>query len=214
MTRHLLEHLVDRRLLLFRGAGHWRAETCHVTVDGDRLSATGTQLGVTPIPYRLEYTLDTSAGWVTTALVAEVVGEGWWRHLELRRSAAGQWSHEVAARGSVDLPAPDGPLPDLAQAVDCDLGWSPLTNVLPVRRLDLHRAPGSAALLMAWVAVPALSVHRSEQRYDHVRTTPTGAIVRYLGAHRGFEGDLELDHDGFVLRYPDLAERVTGDRAP
>jgi hypothetical protein len=32
--------------------------------------------------------------------------------------------------------------------------------------------------------------------------------VRYVGEHRSFVGELELDHDGFVLLYPELARRV------
>jgi hypothetical protein len=57
---------------------------------------------------------------------------------------------------------------------------------------------------MAWVKVPDLSVHRSEQRYEPVDER----TVRYVGKHRSFVGELELDRDGLVVRYPELAERV------
>ena len=33
--------------------------------------------------------------------------------------------------------------------------------------------------------------------------------VRYVGRHRSFEGELELDEDGFVVRYPGLGVRVS-----
>lgn len=73
-------------------------------------------------------------------------------------------------------------------AVDCDLGRSPLTNVMPVRRHRLHEAPGAVDFLMAWVSVPDLGVHRSRQRYEHLRpvAVDSPAVVRYVGAHRGF----------------------------
>jgi hypothetical protein len=32
--------------------------------------------------------------------------------------------------------------------------------------------------------------------------------VRYVEEHRGFVGELQLDGDGLVVVYPDLAERV------
>jgi hypothetical protein len=60
------------------------------------------------------------------------------------------------------------------------------------------------------VSVPDLGVHPSRQRYQHLRP-PAGdapAVVRYVGAHRGFEGELQLDTDGFVLTYPGLGRRV------
>ncbi|CAN5355707.1 hypothetical protein BH20ACT9_BH20ACT9_00290 [soil metagenome] len=96
----------------------------------------------------------------------------------------------------------------MAGAVDCDLGYSPLTNLLPVRRHGLHERPGGADFVMAWVSVPDLGMHPSQQRYEHVRRQAGGATVRYVGAHRGFTGDLELDEDGLVLVYPHLARRV------
>ncbi len=73
---------------------------------------------------------------------------------------------------------------------------------MPVRRHDLHRRPGAVDFLMAWVSVPDLAVHPSRQRYEHVRVDDEGAVVRYVGAHRGFEGELQLDPDGFVFVIP------------
>jgi hypothetical protein len=51
-------------------------------------------------------------------------------------------------------------------------------------------------------------VHVSVQRYKHLRTTPTGAVVRF--ASGDFTADLVVDTAGLVLDYPDLARRVTG----
>ena len=48
------------RLLIWRGLDEWRAEATHVRIDGDRLTAQGTQLGAHP--YRLDYRLVTGAG--------------------------------------------------------------------------------------------------------------------------------------------------------
>jgi len=97
----------------------------------------------------------------------------------------------------------------VAGALDCDLGRSPVTNVLPVRRHDLHRQPGGFDFLMAWVSVPDLAVRPANQRYQHLRLDPGGgAVVRYEGAQRGVDRELTLDAQGFVLIYPDLAQRV------
>ena len=198
-----------REMLLWTGLGTWRAEASEVELDDDRLSASGTQLGVDPLPYRLDYSLRTGPRFVTERLEVTVRGQGWRRHLDLRHDGSGTWTCTVDQDGEVDLPAPGGDLTSVTGALDCDLGRSPITNVLPVRRHDLHRGPGGFDFLMAWVSVPDLAVHPANQRYEHVRLNPDGgAAVRYVGAHRGVDLELTLDAQGFVLHYPDLAERV------
>jgi hypothetical protein len=57
---------------------------------------------------------------------------------------------------------------------------------------------------MAWVSLPDLKVHRSEQRYEHL------APGRVRFSSDGFTADLELDADGLVITYPGLARRASG----
>jgi hypothetical protein len=59
---------------------------------------------------------------------------------------------------------------------------------------------------MAGIEVPELRVFGSAQRYEHVRP----GVARYVdrGAFDGFTAELELDREGLVVRWPDLAERV------
>lgn len=179
---------------MWAGTDEWRAETADVRPRPDGFTATGVQLGLTPEPYRLDYVLETTAAWLTSTLQVTAAGDGWRRSLQLARDPHGRWSSE----GDDDLSA-------LAGAADCDLGLSPLTNAMPILRHRLHREPGAVELTMAWVSVPDLGVHVSVQRYEHLRTTPTGAVVRF--ASGDFTADLVLDRAGFVLDYPDLARR-------
>jgi hypothetical protein len=177
-------------LLVWRGLEEWLAEACEVAVDRDRLHARGAQLGAEPHPYRADYELTTGADWVTETLYVTCAG----RRLDLIRAPDGSW----LANGE--------PLPDVQGALDCDLAFSPLTNFMPARRLT-----GDAAdHVMAWVSLPDLAVRRSEQRYERIDERH----VRYVGLDSDFTADLELDEDGFVVRYPRLAERVpSGARA-
>jgi uncharacterized protein len=80
-----------------------------------------------------------------------------------------------------------------------DLGYSPLFNSLPV----LAGLEGASDFVMTWVDVPSLEVSRSEQRYEPLG----GRVVRY--SEGSFVADIELDGEGFVVRYPGLAERVS-----
>jgi hypothetical protein len=100
----------------------------------------------------------------------------------------------------------------LGGALDCDLGFSPLTNTMPVLRHGLHRQPGRVDLVMVWISVPDLGVHAFHQRYENLGGERGGAIVRYASVEEGretFTADLELDHDGLVRHYPGLARRIT-----
>jgi hypothetical protein len=172
-------------LLVWRGLEEWLAEACEVTLSGDQLEARGVQLGAEPHPYRADYELTTGAEWVTERLLVRC-GE---RSLDLRRAGDGTWT----ANGE--------PQAHVADALDCDLAFSPLTNFMPAQRL----AGEPADFVMAWVSLPDLAVLRSEQRYEPIDEHH----VRFIGLADGFTAELELDEAGLVVRYPRLAERVS-----
>ena len=180
------------RALVWSGVEEWLAEHAQVDVLHDGVLATGVQLGVEPEPYRLDYLLDVPHDWITRRLEIAASGAGWRRSLVLEHDGAGHWTANSERVTDVD------------GALDCDLAFSPLTNLMPVRRSGLHQRPGSEDLVMAWVSVPDLRVHASPQRYEHVRPE----VVRYVALDGDFTAELELDHDGLVVRYPRLAERV------
>jgi hypothetical protein len=198
-------------LALWRALDGFGAEVCELELEADRLRARGTQLGAEPVPYRLDYELATEPGFVTAELHAVARGGGWERRLALRRDTDGAWSAEGGVNGDLHLPPPGGDPEPFAEAIDCDLGRSPLTNTLPVLRCRLLAAAAAPQdFVMAWVSVPDLGVHRSEQRYEPVSTDAEGAVIRYVGRHREFVGDLRFDRRGLVVHYPELAELVAG----
>ena len=78
---------------------------------------------------------------------------------------------------------------------------------MPILRHGFQRG-GSGDFVMAFVRTPSLRVEASPQRYEHVRTTENGAVVRYISRDGDFTADLELDADGLLVHYPRLARRV------
>jgi hypothetical protein len=184
------------RALTWHGVEEWLAEHAQVELSDDGVLATGVQLGVEPHDYRIDYRLDVPSGWITRRLEVDASGAGWRRSLVLEHDGAGGWRRDGEPDGALD------------GALDCDLAFSPLTNVMPIRRHELHEREGSQNFVMAWVSVPDLAVHASPQLYEHVRT----GVVRYAALDGDFSAELELDEDGLVVRYPRLAERVSEPR--
>src|SRR5438128_7794163 len=57
---------------------------------------------------------------------------------------------------------------DLAGCIDIDLGWSPSTNTIAIRRLNLPVGARSGPLTMAWVRFPELTIQLLTQDYQHI----------------------------------------------
>jgi hypothetical protein len=182
---------------------------------GDRLKAEGVAIGSDPEPYRLEYSLETGARFITTKVIVTSTGDGWSRKLDLRREpGSGGWSAEVEQHGEVDMPDAGGDLATFdcrdgsVGALDPDLGLSPLFNSMPVLRHGLHEGGKANDFLMVWISVPDLSLHPSPQRYTHLETTLAGEhVVRFeaVGDGEDFVADVLFDDDGVVLDYPGIA---------
>ena len=110
-----------RQVVVWSGVDSWRAEIARVDLTADGVRATGTQIGVDPVAYRLDYELDASENFVTRELRVQAEGEGWSRGLHVRHDGRGAWSCEADGAGAVDLPAPGGDVEAVAGALDCDL---------------------------------------------------------------------------------------------
>lgn len=196
------------RMFAWEGVADWRAEVATVRLTPSGLIAQGVQLGASPFPYRMEYEVHAPHNWVTERLSVTIESPSSRRSIELTHDGRGTWVCEATMAGHDQLAPPGGPASDVAGAFDCDLGFSPLTNAMPIRRLNLNTHAGGEDFVMAWVSVPDLRLIRSEQRYEHVSCDPERSIVRYVGRHRGFAGELTLDPDGFVVTYPGMARLV------
>ena len=107
--------------------------------------------------------------------------------LDIARSPSGKWT--VGGERATSLDGCD----------DIDLAFSPATNLLPLRRLDLP-VGASAAVRAAWVRFPELTTEVLEQVYT--RLSPERYL--YESAGGSFRRELVVDPVGFVLDYPGL----------
>jgi hypothetical protein len=183
-------------------------EFAEIQLAAQQLSATGVAIGSRPVPYRLDYSLDTTRGFVTSRLRVSSIGEGWRRSIDLQRDKAGIWSITADQDGDVELPAAGGDPGAFANTLDCDLGLSPVTNLMPILRNDLLAGGGPVELTTAWVSVPDLSVRPDSQRYLLLRMSPDERVIRFEATDGTFTADIAVDADGVVIDYPGIARRL------
>ena len=82
--------------------------------------------------------------------------------------------------------------------IDIDLNFSPVTNLLPIRRLGLI-AGESKAVRAAWLRFPSFELEPLDQTYTRLNET----TVRYESGGGKFVTELEVDELGLVTTYPD-----------
>jgi len=93
---------------------------------------------------------------------------------------------------------------NLAGCLDVDLGFTPATNLLAVRRLAL-RVGQRAEAPAAYLEFPGLRFIRLPQRYERVGR----AEYSYEAPTVGYAGILKVSSLGAVIHYPGLFELIT-----
>jgi uncharacterized protein len=97
-----------------------------------------------------------------------------------------------------ECPAVDG-------CTDIDLNFSPSTNLLPIRRLDLA-VGDEAQVRAAWLRFPGFTLEPLEQLYRRVDET----TYRYESAGGRFAVDLRVTAAGFAVHYPGFWQAENG----
>ena len=132
------------------------------------------------LPARIDYSISTSPAWVTQQVRIELAAG------DLRRTVGLVQNEGWLVDGT--------PRPDLDGCVDVDLGWTPATNLLPLRRVPLEDGQ-SMTTIAAWVRFPELDIVPSHQTYTRL------ARDRVLYQSATFEAELVVTPDGIVTTY-------------
>jgi hypothetical protein len=138
-------------------------------------------------PCRLEYEIACDPDWLTRRCTLTGYVGASTVALDVARNAVGEWTVGGATGAGLD------------GCHDIDLGFSPATNLLPIRRLRLPIG-AKAEVRAAWVRFPELTVEVLDQVYTRL------AEDRYLYESAGgsFRRELRVDDAGFVVDYPDF----------
>ncbi|MEO8437085.1 MAG: putative glycolipid-binding domain-containing protein [Chloroflexota bacterium] len=158
-------------------------EHCTLIVRDGGLSLVGTVLGAEGgVPVRVEYRVLADAAGLTTAVHVRDLRGFEQRTMTLERDAKGNWSVDGAVQKA------------LKGCTDVDLGCSPSTNTLPIRRLGLGIGAAST-IKAAWIRFPELTVVKAAQTYTRLDEF----TYRYSSAT--FTAELTVDDDGLVTSY-------------
>lgn len=134
-------------------------------------------------PCRLDYVVRCDADWRTQQ--CSVWGWVGSESIDIEiRTEKGRWSLGETVCAEVE------------GALDIDLNFSPSTNLLPIRRLELD-VGHEAAVRAAWLRFPSFELAPLEQTYRRLDATR----YRYESVS-GFVAELETDGNGFVTDYP------------
>lgn len=158
-------------------------EHCELAVRAGGVSLVGTVLGsVEGVPIRLEYRVLADGAGLTSAVHVRDLRGFDQRTLTVERSTKGAWTVNGAAASA------------LKGCTDIDLGFSPSTNTLPLRRLRL--AVGhSATIKAAWVRFPEFDLVKAAQTYTRLDE------YTYRYASGDFAAELTVDDDFLVASY-------------
>jgi len=138
-------------------------------------------------PCRLEYQIICDAAWRT--LSGKV--EGWLGNtvvdIQIKTDLTGLWWLNDLEQSNV------------VGCIDVDLNFSPSTNLIPIRRLDL--AVGEKAdVRAAWLRFPSFTLEPLPQQYHCLSEN----AYRYESVGGQFVADLKVNRSGFVIDYPGI----------
>jgi hypothetical protein len=174
-------------------------ESVRVQVSGKRIKANGRIVAAatdTNPAFAAYYDLLTDETGATKRLGMTVTVAERERQLVVARDEENMWlvtDHQGDSRSAYE------------GALDVDVVFSPFFNALPIRRRGLHEHADSITVPTIYVRLPEMSV--------------TSALVSYSSSAAGSgegikvhspvsEVTLTVDADGFIVDYPDLAERI------
>ncbi|VWX56544.1 conserved hypothetical protein [Burkholderiales bacterium 8X] len=103
------------------------------------------------------------------------------------RDARGKWKRD------------DDIFPNLERCIDLDLGFTPATNLIALRRMNLAIGE-SAEAPAAWLDLSADHLDELSQRYRRT----SDSCYAYDAPRFGYAASLEVAPIGFVLHYPGL----------
>ena len=170
----------------------WRGENdsserfrLHGGEDGGHVLEGDVVLVLDGAPASVSYRVEADADWLTRRVHVRMErGSDPPRELSIEADGVGRWMTDGDERA------------DLYGCTDVDLGVTPSTNTLPIRRLADMAAGTAEQVRAAWVRFPELTVEVLDQVYNRL------GIDRWLyRSGNDFQAELLVDDHGVVISY-------------
>jgi hypothetical protein len=184
-----------QKVLSWKGIDNESIERCELHIDEHGLSARSVINGLyLNRNFTVRYQLKTDAGFHTSELELQAEINGRMQELSLQKQN-GIW----LMNGQVEA--------SFAACIDVDIAVTPLTNTLPIRRLDLH--PGAEQKIrLIYIDILEAEVKVLSQRYKRISEN----VYHYENIPNDFEADITVDDEGLVVDYPGLFNRIDAGR--
>ncbi|MGA8329461.1 MAG: putative glycolipid-binding domain-containing protein [Mycobacterium sp.] len=176
-----------------------RMESVRVQLSGKRIKANGRIVAAatdTNPAFAAYYDLLTDENGATKRLGMTVTSAERERQLVVARDNENMWlvtDHRGDSRAAYD------------GALDVDVVFSPFFNALPIRRLGLHERADAVTVPTIYVNLPAMSIASAPVSYS----SPAPGSGDGIKVHSPVsETVLTVDDHGFIVDYPNLAERI------
>ena len=186
-------------MLTWRAYDARRMESVRVQLSGKRIKANGRIVAAatdTNPAFAAYYDLQTDDRGATKRLGMTVTLAERERQLAVARDEENMWlvtDHQGESREPYD------------GALDVDVVFSPFFNALPIRRCGLMERADSITVPTIYVRLPEMSVSSAMVSYS----SPAPGAGEGIKVHSPVsDTTLTVDADGFIVNYPDLAERI------
>lgn len=176
---------------------HFHTMECATVIKDQTIQISGSITGNAHArPVQVSYELQLSAAWKikTVSLRAETSPAF---RLTMHQNEAHSWQLESGV-----------PLEELKGCTDVDISLSPLTNSLPINRVELP-VGGTREIMVAYIDVLSATWKPARQRYTRRET----GLYLYENMDTGFSAEITTDPDGYVIDYPGIWRRITAERS-
>ncbi len=172
----------------WKGHEYASKERCRVLIGEDEILINGQiRSRPTDIDLKINYAIRLTAAWETKAVRIAGSFDGKATDFDFQRNGT-LWTNW------------DGQ--SLADALEPDISLTPLTNTLPLRRLNIAVGE-SREISVLYFDLEAGNVDLREQRYTRLSERQ----YRFETVPAGFSANIDVDENGFVLEYPGLFSR-------
>ena len=174
-------------------------ESVRVQLSGKRIKANGRIVAAaadTNPAFAAYYDLQTDDRGATKRLGMTVTLAERERQLAVARDEENMWlvtDHQGESRAGFD------------GALDVDVVFSPFFNALPIRRCGLYERADSITVPTIYVTLPDMTVSSAAISYSSASVDSGEGIKVHSPVS---DVTLTVDADGFIVNYPDLAERI------